>query len=426
MGRPLRTSSLIFLLLLAAVSASVFPEPAFARDEIVLGVATSLGTLEGRESHMAVQLAAEEINRAGGVRMGDRRLHIRVAAVDLEDAYSATPMDEILQRLERFLTKEGVDAVVVGFFRSEALLAGMDLIARHGIPLLGTIAMSPASEAKILQSPKYRSVFRLCLNSRYLVEYLIQTMKFLRERFGASRVYILNQDVAWTRTTVSLMIKLYFEQAGWEVLGLDIYTSGASDFTRSLEEARRLEADVILPIFDMPESGALVRQWRRMGSRALLCGFISPLGGPGAWEAFQGGIAGALNVIFELGNVPTAAYEPAERFYNAFERRYGKQIEASHGPAPAYESVHVLAEAVERAGTLELDRVIESLEKTDRQGAMGRIRFHRSHQVIFGEDPFQEALACVIQWTDQGKRKVVYPPSIAEGEIELPGPAADP
>jgi len=423
MRRSLRTG---FLLLLTAAALCLSPDRAGARDEIVLGVATSLGTLEGRESHMAVQLAAEEINRAGGVRVGDRPYDIRVAAVDLEDAYPSTPVGEILGRLERFIERERVDAIVVGFFRSEALLAGMDLIARHGIPLLGTIAMSPASEAKILQSDRYGPVFRLGLNSRYLVEYLIQTMKFLRERFGVGRVYILNQDVAWTRTTVSLMIKLYFEQAGWEVLGLDIYPTGASDFTRSLEAAQRLGADVILPMFDMVESGALVRQWNLMGSRALLCGFISPMGGPGAWEAFDGGIAGALNVIFELGNVPSAAYGPAERFYRAFEERYGMEIEAAHGPAPAYESVHVLAEAIERAGTLETGAVIEALEETDRQGAMGRIRFHRSHQVIFGEDPFQEALACVIQWTGQGERRVVYPPSIAEGEIELPGPAPAP
>ena len=421
-----RLPTLLLFLSLTAFSLSLFSKPAFCREEIVLGVATSLETLEGRESHMSVRLAAEEINRAGGIRVGDRTFPIRVAAVDLEDAYPSTPMDEILQKLGRFLIEQRVDAIVVGFFRSEALLAGMDLIARKGIPLLGTIAMSPASEAKILQSAKYRPVFRLGLNSRYLVDYLIQTMKFLRERFGVGRVYILNQDVAWTRTTVSLMIKLYFEQAGWEVLGMDIYPTGASDFTQSLVEARRLNADVILPIFDMAESGALVRQWNRMESGALLCGFISPMGGPGAWEAFQGGIEGALNVIFELGNVPSDAYVPAKAFYEAFERRYGTEIEAAHGPAPAYESVYILAEAMERAGSLEPEAVIRALEETDRQGVMGRIRFHRSHQVIFGEDPFEEALACVIQWTDQGERRVVYPSSIAEGKIMLPGTRSSP
>ena len=421
-----RLPTLLLFLVLTALSWSLSSNPASCREEIVLGVATSLETVEGRDSDMAVRLAAEEINRAGGIRVGERQFPVRVAAVDLEDAYMSTPMDEILQNLERFLIEERVDAIVVGFFRSEALLAGMDLIARHGIPLLGTIAMSPASEAKILQSGKYRSVFRLCLNSRYLVEYLVQTMKFLREQFGVGRVYILNQDVAWARTTVSLMIKIYFEKAGWEVLGMDIYPTGSVDFTESLKEARRLGADVIFPIFDMAESAVLVREWNRMGRQSLLFGFISPLGGPGAWKAFQGGIEGALNVVFELGNVPSGAYAPAAQFYEAYKRRYGKAVEAGHGPAPAYDSVYVLAEAIERAGTLELEAVIRALEKTDRQGVMGRIRFHRGHQVIFGEDPFQEALACVIQWTDQGKRRVVYPPSIAEGEIVLPGPPSAP
>ncbi len=409
------------LLLATLEAASPGPAPAEGPEPLVLGVATSLTTLEGRESLQAVRLAAEEINRAGGVRVGDRRLDLRVETLDLRDASPATPIPVVLERLERFVTTRRVDAIVVGFFRSEALLAGMDLIARLRIPFLGTIAMSPASEAKILQSSESHPVFRLCLNSRYLVEYLIQTMRFLRERFGFHKVYILNQDVAWARTAVSLMIKLYFEPAGWEALGLDIYPTGAVEFERSLHKARRLGADVVLPIFDMPESGDLVRQWHGMKQRPMLCGFISPLSGPEAWTAFEGGISGALNVVFELGNVPSAAYAPAERFYRAFERRYGKRIQAGHGPAPAYESVYVLAEAAERAGTLEPDALIRALEETDRRGVMGRVRFHRSHQVIFGEDPAEEALACVIQWTGRGTRRVVYPPSIAEGEIRRPG-----
>jgi len=395
-------------------------ETAHARDEIVLGVATSLTTLEGGECLKAVQLAVEQINGAGGVRMGMRRLPLRVEAVDLRDASPSTPLSSALERLDRFLTDRTVDAVLVGFFRSEALLAGMEMIARHRIPFLGTIAMSPASEAKIIRSSRFRYFFRLGLNSKYLVEYLIQTMKFLKERFGISKVHILSQDVAWARTTVSLLMKLYFERAHWEVLGLDNIPMGVADFTENLARARAKGAELILPIFDMPESEALVRQWKQSENPALLCGFISPMVGPGAWRGFQGRIAGALSVVFELGNVPSAAYAPAMRFYRAYEERFGRAVEAGHGPAPAYDSVFVLAEAVERAGTLEPDALVAALERTDRQGAMGRIRFHRGHQTVFGEDPREEALACVIQWTQDGERRVVYPPSISEGEIQLP------
>jgi branched-chain amino acid transport system substrate-binding protein len=39
---------------------------------------------------------------------------------------------------------------------------------------------------------------------------------------------------------------------------------------------------------------------------------------------------------------------------------------------------------------------------------------------IFGKDPQQEALACIFQWQNDGQRKIVYPLSIADGEIVLP------
>jgi len=142
--------------------------------------------------------------------------------------------------------------------------------------------------------------------------------------------------------------------------------------------------------------------------------------GPGAWRRFDGNITGTLNVIFELGNIPSQRWGPSIAFYKAFTEKYGRQIEAGHGPAPAYESVFILAEAIEKAGCLEPDKIVTALELTDRTGVMGRIRFHQGHQVIFGDDLANDALACVIQWGKNGQRKIVYPLSIADGDIELP------
>jgi branched-chain amino acid transport system substrate-binding protein len=329
-------------------------------------------------------------------------------------------VEEAVAEFERFIVEKNLDAVLVGFFRSEALLAGMDAIARRRIPVLGTIAMTAASEEMVMRSRRYRHAFRLGLNSKYLAEYLIGIMKFLKEKHGLDRVYVMNQDVAWTRGAVSMLIKLYLDGSGWEVLGMDVYPSGASDFSKSIERAKQKAAQVLVPVFDMPESEMLVKQWNQAGADMLLSGFISPMVGPGAWTTFGGSIAGALNLVFELGNVPSEAYPPSKDFYEAYHRRYGKAIEAGHGPAPAYEAVFVLAEAIERAGGLEPDALAAELEKTDRSGAMGRIRFHRGHQVVYGTDPQKQSLACAIQWSREGTRRVVYPESIAEGEIELP------
>ncbi|MFP3928810.1 MAG: ABC transporter substrate-binding protein, partial [Desulfobacteraceae bacterium] len=74
----------------------------------------------------------------------------------------------------------------------------------------------------------------------------------------------------------------------------------------------------------------------------------------------------------------------------------------------------------ERAGTLDSDEVVKALEETDLMGVYGRIRFDpESHQVIPADDPEEGAVGSIIQW--QGKKRVVvYPESIATGEIKLP------
>jgi len=168
---------------------------------------------------------------------------------------------------------------------------------------------------------------------------------------------------------------------GWEVLGRQAYPTGASDFSSGLMKAKAKKAQVILPIFDMPQSGILVKQWKSMRIPALVAGFISPLAGPAAWNSFDKKIDGALNVIFEIGNIPVPKVPKSVEFYNKYEKKYGKPIEAGHSPAPAYEMVYVLKEAIERAGSIDGDKVVAELEPTERLGAMGRIGFNDGLQV---------------------------------------------
>jgi branched-chain amino acid transport system substrate-binding protein len=171
----------------------------------------------------------------------------------------------------------------------------------------------------------------------------------------------------------------------------------------------------------MPQSGTLVKQWNTMRVPSLMAGFISPLAGPGAWKTFDGKIAGAVNCNFEMGSAITSKRVPkAVAFHKAYKKRWGKNLEAGHGPAPAYESVFILAEAIERAGTLDADAIVAALEKTDRMGAMGRMKFDKGHQIIYGLDPSKTAVAAVFQWKAGGGRTIVFPPAIADGKIELP------
>ncbi len=186
-------------------------------------------------------------------------------------------------------------------------------------------------------------------------------------------------------------------------------------------KAKAKGAQVILPIFDMPQSGILVKQWNAMKIPSIMAGFISPLAGPGAWKTFAGKIGGAINCNFEMGSAVSSAKMPLSvAFEKAYEARWGKPLEAGHGPAPSYESVYILAEAIERAGSLDPDAIVAELEKTDRVGIMGRARFDAGHQVVYDMNPEETAVAAVVQWNEDGGRTIVFPPLLAEGKIQLP------
>ena len=389
---------------------------------IVVGVPTSLGFLEGKESLRAVKMAVEEINAAGGVMVGDEKRPFAVESLDIRDAAPGVPVPDALLGIEKIILEKKPAALLVGPFRSEALLAAMDLIAKHRVPMLGTIAMSPASEAKIKEKPeKYKYIFRLCLNAKYLVKYLAGSMAFIKERFGFDKVYILNQDVAWARKTAEITTQVYFDKAGWTVVGHEAFPTGTTDFSSALMKVRAKGAQVILPIFDMPQSGILVKQWNGMRVPALMAGFISPLAGPGAWQIFDEKIGGAINCNFEMGSaIASEEMEQAVAFLNAYEKRWGEPIQAGHGPAPSYESVYVLKEAIERAGSLSPDAVAAELEKTNRTGVMGQMHFDEGHQAVYDMDPKTDAVAAVFQWTSDGGRTLVFPPGLAAGEIQLP------
>ena len=177
----------------------------------------------------------------------------------------------------------------------------------------------------------------------------------------------------------------------------------------------------ILPIFDMPQSGILVKQWNAMKVPALLAGFISPLAGPNAWNTFDRKIAGAINCNFEMGSAISSAKVPQSvAFEQAYQKRWGEALQAGHGPAPSYESVYILAEAIERAGSLDPDAITAELQKTDRNGVMGRVVFDEGHQAIYDMDPSTAAVAAVFQWKPDGSRTIVFPTTLAEGKIELP------
>ena len=311
------------------------------------------------------------------------------------------------------------NAIVVAPFRSEAILAGMDIVSKYKVPMLAAIAASPVYTAKIGKDPKYKYCFRVGTNAKYIVSGIVGGLLMLKEQYGFDKVYLMAQDVAWCRATAKF-VRQIITKAGMKVVGSDRFPTGATNFSSALMKVKTKGAQIIMAVFDMPESGMLVKQINAMKIPAVVSGFISPMARSKAWKTFEGNISGVVNHILELANVPAKQWPKALTFHAAFEKRWGKSIEAGHGPAPSYESVYMLKGAIERAGSLDPDDIVRELENTDYVGLLGRTRFDKEHQIVYGTDPDETALLGNFQWSKNGERTVVYPKALAEGELFLP------
>ncbi|MDP4980022.1 MAG: hypothetical protein NWQ21_11255, partial [Desulfobacterales bacterium] len=67
-----------------------------AAEPITIAVPTSLGFLEGKESLKAVQMAVDEINAKGGVKVGNDMRPFKIADIDIRDAAPGVPVPEAL------------------------------------------------------------------------------------------------------------------------------------------------------------------------------------------------------------------------------------------------------------------------------------------------------------------------------------------
>jgi branched-chain amino acid transport system substrate-binding protein len=415
--------SMLFVLAIFVVSPYIAHAQLKPGEPIVIGVPTALGSIEGRDGWMAVQMARDEINAKGGVQVGSTKHKIEVYSIDTREHEPGIPVHDALTAAEKLILEKKPHAIALGNFRSEVLLSSMDLMSKYKLPYVCSIAMTPLFQKKIVEEyDKYKYCFRNAINAPYLAMYLSGVMGFIKKEFGFNKSYIITQDVLWAKGTGTGLEK-WFKENGWEVAAFDTYATGASDFSPSMIKVRAQKAQVVVPIFDMPQSGILLKQARGMQIPALMAGFISPIACENAWQVFEGEVDGMINIVFEVGPIPVKAVPKSVAFNQNYGKRWGEKARtelSGHGPGPSYDSIYILANAFERAKTVEPDAVVKALEQTDMMGAIGRIKFGKDHQVVYGFDPKETALGAGFQWVKPGKRVAVFPEAVAEAKIQLP------
>ena len=419
----MKTKSFFILVIVFASLIALPAGLALAAKPIVLGAPLSTAFLYGWDAERALTLAVEEINAAGGVDVKGTKRPFKVEVIDTRDLEPGVPVSEALLVVEKLILGKNADFIVGGPVRSEAALAAMDLLSKYKkVSILTTGVLTPAYHARVKKEyDKFKYCFRITGEAVWMVTgEIIPCLIDIGKRFGVDRLFIMIQDVAHARGGGGLIAKIMAGK-GWHVIGKpEIYPTGTTDFSMGLIKAKKEKAQVILIWMDMPETSILLKQWYDMKLPALPFGsIIAAAEQPGFWEATEGKGEYCLANVVNAGNAPSNATPWTMKFVEAYKKRWNIEPEG-YGTSTSYMAPYVLKDAIERAGSLEPDAIIEALEATDMMGVYGRIRFDpKSHQVIPSVDPEEGAVGTIFQWQAK-KRVVIFPPKIAMGEIQLP------
>jgi len=405
----------VIILVAAVTSLCAQPEKA-GREKVVVGVIGPMAVPEGQAQEKAVKLAAEEINAQGGI-LGYR---ITVVVGDTKlDPNTATSEFRRLARVEKA-------DVIIGGFSSGVMNAMMETMAETKTLFLAD-ASSPEHAKKVEQNyEKYKYWFRVSQNngSTFALD-LADMVKFLRDSgYEVRKVYVIRDEHVWT-DPVMQALKPLLEEMGVEIVKDVKIPRGYSEYEQLILEAEKLNADVIMPVLAISGTGdILVKQWATLKPNILLAGhdlyaidaeFYEKTNGMANYEIF----------IADGGALVTAPpTEKCREFVEAYRAKYGHYPE-SHQAYGAYDAVYLYKMVVEMAASNGekdpfdpevLVRYLERFNASNPARLTRTIAFYDNHDLMWGDNYVRNWIS---QWQD-GKQYIIYPPSVANGELKLP------
>jgi len=388
---------------------------------ILVGVPSPSANIWGHLQEQGYILAADEINAAGGVNIGGVKRPIKLEIIDDRDQEPGVPVGAVLLGVEKLILEKKVNVVCGGPVMSEAGLAVMDLFAKYKVIGMGGAGVwTPAWAAKASKDiTRYRHSFKVTGDAKYWAGYSFKMIHDIKEKHGLNKVYLISSEAAHARAFCK-GLEAAIVKDGWTSVGFDINPIATTDFSISLSKATKSGAQLILVHQQPPFGVHLIKQWADMKVPALLYGFLSSASDPSMWKATAGKVNHVVLMNGEAGCSPDAEVTPLTKpFFDAYVKKWGEEPYLPAG-ATARDSLYVLKDAIERAGTLDSDALIAAIEKTDLVSVSGRLKFDKAtHTVIYGNDPKESSLGILLQWQD-GKRVTVYPPAIATAAIKLP------
>lgn len=389
--------------------------PIWGADAIRIGVIGPMKFLQGQGHWNGALMAADEINAGGGLQVGDRKLPIRLFKADSNEFLNIT---DAVSAMEMLLGQYRVD-FVVGGFRSEAVLAMQDIAMDYRTIFIGCGAsLGKLSERVAEDYDRYKYFFRGApLSGKFLAKTSFLQAKFvaeiIKEKLGIPKVKvaIVAENAAWVTGLVGAAQKV-LPKMGMEVVGVWKPSPIATDVTPELKAIQQSGAHMIFTVFSSVVGIPFAKQANELKIPALQVGINVEAQKGGFHEATKGNSDGIMTLTTYCEGIEINHL--TNHFVDTYVKRFGGTPPYTAGTYGAI--LHTLAPAIERAGTLDADKVVSVLENSEFDMPRGRLAYMKDkqgrhlHDPKFGSDYYLNIGA---QWQG-GTLKGVWPNNYKE------------
>ncbi|MCI8550093.1 MAG: amino acid ABC transporter substrate-binding protein [Lachnospiraceae bacterium] len=332
---------------------------------------TGIGVQQGLE------LAAAEINEAGGIKMNGKSYEVELYFEDDQGA-----ADQSVSAAEKLLTMDGV-SILYSECLSSCALAIMDICNQYPDTLFTTVECTSDNFSKLISEDpdRYFNFFKPCFNSADYGSNFGEMIADLSKEgiidFENKKVAYIVEDTDAGRSCVDACEAALEEFCGGsETVAIEVVPQGSTDFYSQINKIKSLEPDVVMTYFVPLNSGvAYCKQVYELGRDWTDVGFVYPMKAgfvEQAGAACEGLIWFPQMADFEHDE---KCAQFGEKVLNMFPKAGLTAIHLS-----AYNIMYMVKEALETSGTTSAkDGLAEAYFNVDYQAINGRYVFKEDH-----------------------------------------------
>jgi branched-chain amino acid transport system substrate-binding protein len=350
----------------------------------------------GAQVRAGYEIAVEQINAAGGVSVGGKKMQLELIMLDDESDPTKT-----VARLETLAT-QGVVAYLGGA-GSDLHAAAASIADKNKIPYLGI-----AFALNHIHKQGLRYLFSPFPKSPDLAK---ETFVLLNASIPAAqrptKVALFLERTDWGKEMSSLW-EGFAKQNNYQVVSSGEYAPGAKDFSDLILKAKAAGAEAVFSVPSPPDGMTLVKQMKELDFNPKASVFFRAPDPP-VWSQNLG--KDGDYVLLSPGWHFAARYPRVAELNEAHQKRLKRPADPLVGPS--YACIQILADAISRAGALDHDKIRDAIAATKMTTVVGPVRFR--------SDGTGEVTVFFQQWL-KGKQELIWPKEFATASFAYPAP----